>query len=80
MAQFNAAYKEVISPGRLTLGLMTTFALAPGKKRGASELFSLIKQGRLRLHIKNTCQLRDAASTHADIEAGKTVGSVVLTA
>ncbi|RJG01314.1 hypothetical protein D3878_06715 [Noviherbaspirillum sedimenti] len=26
---FNAAYKEVISPGRLTPGLMTTFELAP---------------------------------------------------
>lgn len=48
-------------------------------QRGASELFGLIKAGSLRIHVEKTYPLQDAAKAHADLEARKTVGSVVLT-
>lgn len=49
-------------------------------QRGASELFRLIKDGKLRIHAEHTYRLRDAAKAHADMTAGRTVGSVVLVA
>lgn len=49
-------------------------------QRGASELFRLVKEGKLRIHVEHTYTLADAAKAHADIAAGKTVGSVVLMA
>jgi NADPH2:quinone reductase len=47
-------------------------------QRGASELFELIQEGNLRIHVEHTYPLREAAKAHADIVAGRTVGSVVL--
>lgn len=48
-------------------------------QRGASELFGLIKAGCLQIHAENIYPLQEAAKAHADLQAGKTVGSVVLT-
>jgi NADPH2:quinone reductase len=45
---------------------------------GAAALFSLIKEGALRIKVGNSYPLREAARAHADLVAGKTLGSVVL--
>jgi NADPH2:quinone reductase len=45
---------------------------------GAQALFGLIAQGVLRIKVGNAYPLREAARAHADLVAGKTLGSVVL--
>jgi NADPH:quinone reductase len=45
---------------------------------GASALFGLVKEGKLRIKVGNSYPLRDAAKAHADLFAGRTLGSVVL--
>lgn len=46
---------------------------------GTKALFQFVKEGTLRIKVGNSYALRDAARAHADIVAGKTLGSVVLT-
>lgn len=46
--------------------------------RAAQELFSVLEQGVVRVHIGQTYALRDAAQAHRDLEARKTTGSTVL--
>jgi NADPH2:quinone reductase len=46
--------------------------------RAAQDLFSVVEQGAVRVHIGQTYALRDAAQAHRDLEARKTVGSTVL--
>ena len=43
-----------------------------------AELFDLVERGILRVEIKKTYALRDAAQAHRDVEDRKTIGSVVL--
>ncbi len=45
---------------------------------GATALFALVKDGTLRIKVGNSYPLREAARAHADLVAGKTLGSVVL--
>ena len=45
----------------------------------AAAMFDLLQRGALRVHIGARYPLADAARAHADLEAGKTVGSSVLT-
>ncbi len=47
-------------------------------REGAAALFALVKSGVLRIKVGNSYPLRDAARAHADIVAGRTLGSVVL--
>lgn len=47
---------------------------------GAAALFGLIRDGALRIKVGNSYPLREAARAHADLVAGKTLGSVVLRA
>jgi NADPH2:quinone reductase len=47
-------------------------------QRGASELFGLIKDGHIHIKVGNSYPLHEAPKAHADIVAGRTVGSVVL--
>ncbi|MCJ9728684.1 quinone oxidoreductase [Bradyrhizobium sp. PRIMUS42] len=47
-------------------------------RAGAAALFDLIKQGKLRIKVGNSYPLREAARAHADLVAGRTLGSVVL--
>jgi NADPH2:quinone reductase len=47
-------------------------------RAGAAALFALIKEGKLRIKVGNSYPLREAARAHADIVAGRTLGSVVL--
>ena len=44
----------------------------------ASELFSLVADGTLRIEISRTYPLRDAAQAHRDVESRAVAGSVVL--
>jgi len=46
--------------------------------RAAQELFTVIENGAVRVHIGQTYALRDTAQAHRDLEARKTVGSTVL--
>jgi NADPH:quinone reductase len=46
--------------------------------RAAQDLFSVVEQGAVRVHIGQTYALRDAAQAHRDLEGRKTVGSTVL--
>jgi NADPH2:quinone reductase len=51
----------------------------PEELRGAaSELFSLVADGTLRIEIARTYRLRDAAQAHRDVESRTVAGSVVL--
>ena len=44
----------------------------------ATELFSVIAEGTVRIQVNQTYSLRDAAQAHRDLEARKTTGSTVL--
>jgi NADPH:quinone reductase len=46
--------------------------------KAAEDLFSVVEQGVVRVHIGQTYALRDAAQAHRDLEARKTTGSTVL--
>jgi NADPH2:quinone reductase len=46
--------------------------------RAAQELFAVVQQGAVRVHIGQTYALQNAAQAHRDLEARKTVGSTVL--
>ncbi|HTE41453.1 MAG TPA: quinone oxidoreductase [Steroidobacteraceae bacterium] len=53
-------------------------ATRPQLQRAAQELFGVVEQGAVRVHIGQTYALRDAAQAHTDLEARKTTGSTVL--
>ena len=44
----------------------------------AGELFEVVSDGRVNIHVAQQYALADAAQAHADLEARKTVGSTVL--
>jgi NADPH:quinone reductase len=44
----------------------------------SSDIFQWIEEGRLKLNIYKTYELRDAASAHRDLEARKTTGKLLL--
>ena len=44
----------------------------------ARELFAVVKSGAVKIKIKQTYPLREAAQAHADLESRKTTGSTVL--
>src|SRR3954469_22225067 len=44
----------------------------------ASDLFAMVQRGRIRIDISATYPLREAARAHADLEARRTTGSIVL--
>ena len=44
----------------------------------ATELFDVVLQGAVKLHVNQTYALKDAAQAHRDLEARKTTGSTVL--
>lgn len=45
---------------------------------GVAELFSLVESGRIKIEVKQTYALRDAAQAHRDLEARRTTGCTVL--
>jgi NADPH2:quinone reductase len=44
----------------------------------ANDLFAMVQSGKLRVAISKTYPLHEAAHAHADLEARKTTGSIVL--
>lgn len=48
------------------------------RQHACDELFSLVKQGQLQVEIGATFALRHAAEAHREVEAGRSMGSVVL--
>jgi NADPH2:quinone reductase len=44
----------------------------------ANELFEVVKSGKVKIEVRQTFALADAARAHADLEARKTTGSTVL--
>jgi NADPH:quinone reductase len=44
----------------------------------ANDLFDVVKKGIVKINVNHTYALKDAAKAHADLEARKTTGSVVL--
>jgi NADPH:quinone reductase len=72
---------ELSKRGSLFLTRPTLFhyiATRPMLTRGAQDLFSVVEQGAVRVHIGQTYALKDAAQAHRDLEARKTTGSTVL--
>jgi NADPH2:quinone reductase len=45
----------------------------------AAELFELVESGRIKIEVRQTYPLRNAAQAHRDLEARRTTGSTVLT-
>jgi NADPH:quinone reductase len=58
--------------------LMTYTALREDLEAGAKELFDVVKSGKVKIEINQTCKLADAAQAHRDLESRKTTGSTVL--
>jgi NADPH2:quinone reductase len=44
----------------------------------ANDLFSVVASGKVKVEISRTYELKDAAQAHADMEARRTTGSIVL--
>ena len=44
----------------------------------ANDLFAMVTSGKVKIEISHTYALRDAPQAHADLEARKTTGSIVL--
>ena len=44
----------------------------------ANDLFAMVASGKIKIEISKTYDLRDAPRAHADMEARKTTGSIVL--
>lgn len=48
------------------------------RAQACGELFDLVRGGALKVEVSRTYALADAALAHADVEQGRTVGSVLL--
>jgi NADPH:quinone reductase len=58
--------------------LMTYTAKREDLLKSAAELFTVVKNGAVRININQTYPLREAAQAHRDLESRKTVGSTLL--
>ena len=47
-------------------------------ERAAGELFDAVASGAIKIEVKQTYALKDAAQAHRDLEGRKTTGSTVL--
>jgi len=65
-----------LSPTRPSLVSYT--AKREDLEAAATELFEVIKSGKVKIEINQTYALKDAAQAHRDLEARKTTGSTVL--
>jgi NADPH2:quinone reductase len=63
----------------VTRPTLFTYASTPEKLRAmASELFALVREGRIKAEIRQTFPLRDAAEAHRALESRKTTGATIL--
>jgi NADPH2:quinone reductase len=58
--------------------VMTYTARREDLLANASELFSMVEKGAIKIEPSRTYPLREAAQAHADLEARRTTGSIVL--
>jgi len=58
--------------------LVTHTATREDLEKGSAELFDVVRKGIVRIEVKQTYALKDAAAAHRDLEARKTTGSTVL--
>lgn len=58
--------------------LMTYTAKAADLRASAAELFEMVAAGKVKIEVRQTYALKDAATAHRDLEARKTTGSTVL--
>jgi NADPH2:quinone reductase len=58
--------------------LMTYTAKREDLEASASELFDVVKSGKVKIEVNQTYALKDAAQAHRDLEGRKTTGSTVL--
>jgi len=45
---------------------------------GCTELLTLVTEGRMKVNVKQTYYLKDAAKAHRDLEARKTTGGTIM--
>jgi NADPH2:quinone reductase len=63
----------------LTRPSLGSYIASPGElESAAAELFDVVRRGAVRVEVRRTYPLRDAARAHADLEARRTSGSTVL--
>lgn len=72
---------ELMRKGSLFLTrptLVTYAAKSEDLQSAAAELFDVVKKGAVKIAVRQTYALKDAAQAHRDLEARKTTGSTVL--
>lgn len=72
---------ELMRKGSLFLTrptLVTYAAKSEDLQSAAAELFDVVKKGAVKIAVRQTYALKDAAQAHRDLEARKTTGSSVL--
>lgn len=63
----------------VTRPAFTDYYLEPeDRDLGSSRVFDMIGSGKVQIHINHRYALSDAAQAHADLEAGRTSGSIIL--
>jgi NADPH2:quinone reductase len=64
----------------VTRPTLATFVATPQLlEENSADLFAAVGSGKVKIHVNQTCPLKDAAQAHRDLEARKTTGSTVLT-
>ncbi|HKU69628.1 MAG TPA: quinone oxidoreductase [Burkholderiales bacterium] len=79
VTQFNPGVLAAKGSLFLTRPTLNTYAASrEDLVKGAAELFSVVKSGKVRISINQTYPLKDAAKAMSDLESRKTTGSTVL--
>jgi len=79
VTQFNPGVLAQKGSLFLTRPTLNTYAAArEDLVKGAAELFSVVKSGKIKISINQTYPLREAAQAQRDLESRKTTGSTVL--
>jgi NADPH2:quinone reductase len=58
--------------------LVTYTATRSDLEAAAKEVFDVIRQGKVKVEVRHTYPLKDAAQVHRDLEGRRTVGSIVM--
>lgn len=79
VTQFNPGVLAQKGSLFLTRPTLNTYAAArEDLVKGASELFAVVKSGKVKISINQTYPLRDAGQAQRDLESRKTTGSTIL--
>ena len=72
------AWMALPSPAVVRASLVDYTATPAEVRRGARELFAIVRSGAVKIRINQTYKLADAPQAHRDLEARRTTGSTVL--